>query len=267
MDSVVDFYRGLNAREAVMFYVFCFSVVSTLLSCIAGQRYVRLLSGIFFLFPRERAQALAAEVSRKSFHMLGSICGILLHKVSVQATKKAGIVLCLAACHILVFEALRINVQPVNRVYQRLFGSLMRAEEKNKITGMTSFFFGLGLSLCLFSKQAAEFALYSLFLGDTAAAFFGIAFGRHRLTRTGRKSVEGFLGCALVCAGLVYVCGSAKYWVALVPALAELLCGDVVQVNDNVLIPLASGLAFGGWQGIAREVDLTIKCANRMIGK
>lgn len=62
---------------------------------------------------------------------MGSICGVLLDKVSQKTAKKSGIYLLLSSVGIYAFELCRINIKIINDVYQRLFGSLMRESERN----------------------------------------------------------------------------------------------------------------------------------------
>ena len=64
----------------------------------------------------------------------------------------------------------------------------IRAEEKNKLTGIPFFLLGIAYAMYFNSK----IAIYSLIFGDTAAALVGIAVGHHRII--GKKTIAGFLG-------------------------------------------------------------------------
>ena len=78
---------------------------------------------------------------------------------------------------------------------------MLRQEESQQITGATYVLAGglLCSLLALISESAcaAAFLGFTLFvLGDAAAALAGKAFGR---VRVGRKTLEGALGCYLLC--------------------------------------------------------------------
>lgn len=100
---------------------------------------------------------------------------------------------------------------------------------------------------------------FQLAVGDPAASFFGVTFGRHKVVRYVRgvsthKSVEGSLGCFVVSSVASYI-GIAlerQFFAqeAASIALFSLLAGtgatlgEVVDLNcdDNLSLPLVSGL-------------------------
>lgn len=124
----------------------------------------------------------------------------------------------------------------------------MRPSELNARTGMTGFFLGLGLSLRYLDTRECLYALNCLFLGDTAAAMCGIAFGSTKLSAKTNKTLEGLLGNVIVC---VLVLDVLKYnygpvpslLIAIVPSVAEFVSGDIIPVNDNFLIPFSAGIS------------------------
>lgn len=81
------------------------------------------------------------------------------------------------------------------------------------------------------------------------------------------KSIEGTLGCIIVCIGLVYICNSNKYWAGVVSGLAETLSTTIIPLNDNIFIPIVSGLAFGGLQNALGELQISIKIARKLVNK
>jgi len=95
-----------------------------------------------------------------------------------------------------------------------------------------------------------------LIVGDMAAALVGVAFGGEavviKLGRHGKKSFEGSAAMFLVCCVLgtfvlsssgvplpEYVAGMG----ALVATIVELYTDDVLGLDDNITIPLASAAA------------------------
>lgn len=55
MDILINFYNSFNKKEKVLFYILCFATLSTLISLITKDRYVRVLKKLFFLLPEDRA--------------------------------------------------------------------------------------------------------------------------------------------------------------------------------------------------------------------
>ena len=106
----------------------------------------------------------------------------------------------------LVVEFTRFHIAGFGGFFNRLFGWMFREEELKMVTGATYMMAGACIcSLVALKSQpaaAAAFLGLTLFiLGDAAAALIGKAFGRVRI---GRKTLEGSLGCYVVC---VLLCG------------------------------------------------------------
>ena len=144
------------------------------------------------------------EINRKLLHLLAIIlpAGIFylpivwkIHPISV----------CFLLFFLLFFSLLieyfRLRLSPFGSWFSHSFGSMMRTEEQNQLTGAT-YVLG-GSSICslisLYNEAAAVscFLCLTLFiLGDAVAAIVGKAFGR---IKVGNKTVEGGVGCFLFC--------------------------------------------------------------------
>jgi len=155
-----------------------------------------------------------------------------------------------------LIEFLRFKKDPFGNWFLRLFGSMMRKEEKCKLTGATYLIAGSAIcSLVSLNEGAAACAFLSLtlfILGDAAAALVGKAFGR---VKVGGKTLEGSIGCFLLCAILgVFVLPmlpgflddlggewSLLYVLALslTITLLELIPLKVlgIVINDNLYVP------------------------------
>jgi len=83
-------------------------------------------------------------------------------------------------------------------------------------------------------------ALSFIIVGDAFAAIIGRKFGRHWF---GRKSLEGSLAC-LAGTIIVAVCApELPFAVALIgAATATIVEAFSVKVDDNITVPIASGL-------------------------
>ncbi|MFP6901721.1 MAG: hypothetical protein VCA36_12315 [Opitutales bacterium] len=107
----------------------------------------------------------------------------------------------------LLIETMRFRNAGFGGLFNKWFGSMLRAEERTKPTGATyvlggSFLCSL-IALHGTTAAAAAFLALTLFiLGDAAAALVGKAIGR---IRVGEKTLEGSIGCFLLCAMLAWL--------------------------------------------------------------
>ena len=112
----------------------------------------------------KRAERLATEIPRKSFHLLASVSSIVLDKISITFMKVFGFAFLCIGFWIAILELVRLRYENVNQLFIKYCGSMMRKSEQHEMTGIPAFMCGLGLTLLLFGKKTAEYALYSLFL-------------------------------------------------------------------------------------------------------
>lgn len=182
---------------------------------------------------------MARELRRKSIHLLGLVVPILYFFTSRDLIIiGVGALLTLA----LAAELLKGVVPGVRVIFLRIFSPILRSQEqKGGLTGATYFLIGSFLCILLFDKTLAIVCLCFLTLGDLCAALIGKQWGRIKLFS--RKSLEGSLACFVVCTAAALLIGLHPVVAiagALVATLIELL---PVGVDDNVTIPLISGLA------------------------
>ncbi|MAK28604.1 MAG: hypothetical protein CMI22_09645 [Opitutae bacterium] len=147
------------------------------------------------------------EVNRKLLHGVAVVLpvGIFYGPALLGVSEERvcfGVFVLLAAA--LLIELLRFRNQAFLNRFMKWFGSMMRESELRQLTGATYVLAGSGIcsliSLRGESAAAACFLGLTLFiLGDAAAALVGKAFGRMKI---GGKTVEGALGCFLLCMAL-----------------------------------------------------------------
>lgn len=114
-------------------------------------------------------------------------------------------------------------------------------EEAGDFTGAFYILGSTCLTIALFSKPVAIAALAFIIVGDTFAALIGRKFGRHKF---GRKSVEGSLGCLLGTVIVALLTPHLPLSVGLFGAVVATVAEAVsFKIDDNVSVPLASGLA------------------------
>ena len=152
-------------------------------------------------------------------------------------------------------DVARQRVPAVRRlVVDRVFGWMMRPEELPPegapivLNGAVWMFISAALSAALFAPGVAAAALAMLMVGDGAAAVVGRRFGRTKWPGS-PKSAEGSAAYAVAAfaVGLAVVAWPGSGLTAGVCALGAVV-GAIVEaapipLNDNVRVPLLSGLA------------------------
>lgn len=178
-----------------------------------------------------------SEIKRKSIHLSGLIIPIGY----IFVGRKTALYF-LLLLNFLYFsaEALRLLSQRLNSLFLRYFSDLLREEEHQKIAGSGYYVMGALLSVYFFQRSIAIISLSFLMVGDFFAALVGMKWGKTKLI--GQKSLEGSLACFFVCFLTSYfVLGFRISLVGAITAtLVELL---PLRINDNLAIPLISGLA------------------------
>ena len=191
---------------------------------------------------------MARELRRKSIHFLGLAFPILyVFTTRHTAIITVGVLLAIA----LGIELLKVFLPSFRVMFMRIFSAMLRSQERRGgLTGATYYLIGSFLCILLFDKTLAIACLCFLTLGDLFAALIGKQWGRIKLFS--QKSLEGSLACFIVCTAVALLIGFHPVVAiagALVATLIELL---PIGVDDNVTMPLISGLAMhlliSNWQ-------------------
>jgi dolichol kinase len=203
------------------------------------------------------------EINRKLLHILsGSLIPLAilyLPKINgVPAWAPMAILGVLTALFGLS-EFIRLNVPAVQKMYFGLLGSMLRPDEKKKVTGATWIFASAFICTVVFNGSPhISFMAISLFiLGDAVAALVGLSMGRVKI---GRKSLEGSLACFVLCMVLFeavfpFVPGLLVPWNGVIPPAVALLGALGITVlelfpirisrtmilNDNLYVPVIAG--------------------------
>ena len=190
------------------------------------------------------------HIGRKLYHLFGGLG--LLSLYYILGRRNALICYGVMALAVLVIDITRLRVPAINQYIQTHFSSFIRKNEANKLTGTAPYVLGIGLTLLLYRTDIATAAICFLAFGDVSATAVGERYGRTKIS--GEKSLEGTLafvaaavlsGVLLNLAGIHLIHGLIIAG-ALVAAGVELL---PIRVNDNLVIPVASG---GAMELIAR---------------
>jgi dolichol kinase len=130
-----------------------------------------------------------------------------------------------------------------SRIGRRFIGPLIRShEEAGDFTG--AFYILITFCVCIaaFSKPVAVAAMAFIVVGDSLAALVGRRLGRHHLW--GTASLEGSLACLAGTLIVAFVVPDLTRQVALTGAVVAALVESLpAGIDDNVTVPIASGLA------------------------
>lgn len=183
------------------------------------------------------------EAIRKSIH-ISSLALPMAYRYILGYNRLLMFLILLGAMVIaLTIELNRLQVPSVRKVFQKLFGLILRKHEKKDFTGATFLLFSSLICVVFFNPEIAFLAISYLAIGDTFAAVVGMSFGKRKFINQ-KKSIEGSLGCfaSIMLFSLIFA-NNMNPWIYFVGAvtatLAELW---KVPIDDNVKLPILSGI-------------------------
>jgi len=183
-----------------------------------------------------------SEKLRKSIHLSSLLIPFSYKYILGFSHRRLAFALLLAAFVVsLTIEFYRLWQRSFRHTFYRLFGMILRKHELRDFTGATYLLFSSMLCVAFFEPTIAFCSMAFLAIGDTAAALVGMSWGKRKFLGMS-KSLEGSLGCFLstLIFGAVFLDNPLLAVVgALTATLAELW---KIPVDDNVKIPLSSGL-------------------------
>lgn len=191
--------------------------------------------------------ALISEVYRKCIHLIGLVVPLIYWVTSKR------VVLLFLGTFLFIFlisELYRIKFgMPIKEadVYVR---PLIRPQERRGMGAHVFFAAGAFVTVLAYPKDIAIAAMFVAVIADGAAAVVGRRWGRHRLV--GKKTLEGTLALfsvAIVTATFIFVAGfRLPFYTSAVLSLAGAItaaCIELLPLNDNLTIPIATGFAMG----------------------
>ncbi len=189
-----------------------------------------------------RYDKLKSELPRKGIHLLAGVVPLAYAVWGNRTVVMA--VLAMMLAQMIATEVLRCRPNPLGRLFNAWFGSMLRSHESDRLLGATHYCIAALLCVGLMPQAAAVMALLFLAVGDTAASLVGMTWGRVQI---GNKTLEGALAFWLS-ASLVAV--SAHWgWPGQFPLIPALLAAPVAALaelllqrhDDNWTVPLAAG--------------------------
>lgn len=176
------------------------------------------------------------EVYRKMIHF-GSAVFPISYYYSLSREQMLWLLGGLSALF-LVGELLRMNVGPFKRFFKLIFSAVLRESEDHTITGATTVFIAGFLTVLIFERPVAIFAMLILSLADATAALIGRKWGNHSLFE---KSVEGTITFLIVALALAFLLPDLPRAGAVAAAgiatIAEVLPSPI---DDNLIVPLSA---------------------------
>ncbi len=183
------------------------------------------------------------HIGRKIFHLLGGLG--LLSLYYLLGRHGALLAYGLIALAVLVFDMARLKIGRLNHFIQSHCSSFIRVGEADKITGISPYVIGVGLSFFLYRTDVATTAILFLACGDVSATTVGERFGRTKIFR--EKSLEGTLAFIIVSLAVGSGLNLAGFQIPFSVLAAGAVAAAGVELflprflNDNLAIPVAAG--------------------------
>ncbi|MCZ7558182.1 MAG: dolichol kinase [Bacteroidia bacterium] len=189
-----------------------------------------------------------SELLRKSIHMTSLSIPVAYAMISKDL---ALLILIPMTAAFLIADVLRTFHAPSFRLYERIFGHMLRAHEKTQekktLNGATWVLISATFCVLVFPKLITITAFAILIISDTVAALIGRRFGTKKYRG---KTLEG--SSAFVLSAIIVILFTPKlthspgeYAIAIVSAvigaIAEVFSFDII--DDNFAIPVAIGSA------------------------
>lgn len=187
------------------------------------------------------------HIARKVWHFTGVLIIIVLfHNLSYDRAFKA---ILFTSLFLAVFEVARFRIKSLNKFFKKTLFHVIRASERNSVSGITYMLFGCLIIVSLFPKDITMLSLYFLAAADPLASYIGVKYGKDKLFEN--KSLQGSLAAFAVCTVLSYMYFSthglmgdhiliASVLAGLSGSFSEMLAFG--KMDDNFSIPVVSSI-------------------------
>jgi diacylglycerol kinase (CTP) len=177
------------------------------------------------------------ELIRKSIHLFMVIIPLsLLFLEKWLVLGVLGGIILLA----MTVEILRLRWPGFYRVFEKIFGPLLREHERGHLTGSTYLLMGAFLAILLFDKTIALTVLLFVVVSDGLGALTGRMWGRHNLTKD--KTLEGCAVFLLTAGAIVLLTMQDQILIGMMGVVVAFVIDVFVTgLNDNLAIPLGAG--------------------------
>ena len=189
--------------------------------------------------PKHRGTPSINDVFREGIHASGFLVPVVASLIGVPIVV---VLICLVLGLYGISEALRTEGKKMPVIYQITLRAASQTELYQLVLAPAYFAIGILLTLLLFPVPASSAAIAMFAFGDSAASIFGRYFSKTPLPFNKDKSLEGSMAGFFFAflAGLLFISPLKALVAAAIAMVVEYL---PLPVNDNVLIPLITGLA------------------------
>lgn len=190
------------------------------------------------------------ELYRKLIHIFSTIIPVIYYfnsKEFILSLVGVGTVMMIA------LDILKAYTVSFEKLYKMFFHVILREDEKdykrNLFTGGTYYAIGIFLALLFFPKEVAILSILIMIWCDTVAALVGKTFGKKRIVE--KKTLEGSIAFTITGFILLFILQfvfpdynfyKAGFITVLFAAIFEQL--SILKINDNLSLPLFSGIVF-----------------------
>jgi len=195
------------------------------------------------------------EIRRKLFHLAGLFIPWIYIRYNRQITL---LIITPISLGFFLIDISRLNYPKFNRFFLQAVSSLIRKEERTRITSSTWFLLGSLWSVLCYTESAAITSIVILAISDPLASIVGRMFGRTKLVFSAysgepcNKTLEG--SCAFFLSAMIinYLL-SRKMYNHLIILVCDSLIATVIELipiltDDNFRIPVL----LGGYYHLAR---------------
>lgn len=174
-------------------------------------------------------------LSRKLIHLLSSL--IPLSYIMFDKRVVLTAVLLILTTSIFV-EIMRFKSRNFKQIFNRVFGKMLKKEEKTMITGATWVMLSNFLCIALFKKEIAIITLLFMSISDSIASMTGKFFGKYEIFD---KTLEGSI-CFFISSFFITMFFNLSFSLKVLASLLGTLVEIIpLPLDDNLLIPLVTG--------------------------
>ena len=200
------------------------------------------LSGILPIIdgkPKKRSLPLKNEVLRESIHASGFFVPILAGLIGIPIV---ALLICLVSAFYVISEISRMDRKRLPVISAITRNAASQAELYEFAAAPLYFAIGILITLLLFPAPVNSTAIAIFALGDSTASLFGGRLSKKPLPFNKGKTLEGSL------AGFFFAFLAGSFFISPATALIGAAVAMAIEclplpVNDNILIPLCTGLA------------------------
>ena len=144
---------------------------------------------------------------------------------------------------VVIADVARLFIEPLNKLFHRLLGPLLRKSEERRLNGSSYVLLGTLTAFALFPTEVAVLAVLFSAVGDPVAAVAGMRFPGRRIAGKSLWGTAAMIAACLGVASALHYAGSVDIgWPVVVGAVvAGFTELAPLPVDDNLRVPLVGG--------------------------